>query len=96
MDAAQDRDLFEPMSGQIRSFADGGPEYVLRAFVRIVPAEGSVAQLPEEMGSEPVRVSQATDLQVRTSVDAETVLAGEGFVTHVVVENRGTMPARQP
>jgi hypothetical protein len=40
-------------------------------------------------------VSQSTDLQVWTSVDTEAVRAGESFVAHVVVENQGTMPARQ-
>jgi len=93
--AAQGGDLLESVSGQIGSFADGGQEYTLRAFVRIVPPEESVEQLPEEVGSEPVQVSQSTDLSVRTSVDAESVRAGGSFVAHVVVENQGSMPARQ-
>lgn len=93
--AAQEASLFESAQGRVRSFSDGGDEYALRAFVRIVPAEGTVDEELPEVASEPVLVSQSLALSVRASVDATEVRAGESFVVHVVCENQGTMPARQ-
>jgi hypothetical protein len=90
--AEQDVDLLGTLVGRIRAYPDGGQAYDLRAFVRIVPVEGEPLL---EVASEPIRVSQSTDLAVRASVDVLEVRAGESFVVHVVCENQGSMPARQ-
>lgn len=93
--AGQDADLLGALLGQVRSYAEGGAAYELRAIVRIVAAEGSVEGQPAELASEPVVVSQSMDLAVQVSVDAAEVRAGENVIVHVSVENQGSMPASQ-
>ena len=83
-----------PFWGRVRPFPDGEQVYKLRAIVEIQLPEGAASNVPGAIETEPVEVSQRSELTVHADVDNDTVKAGGSVIVHAICDNLGQVTVR--
>jgi hypothetical protein len=93
--APNDAPLFGmPLKGRIRPYADGGEQYVLRAFVELSAPVGVLANTPSPAETTPLEVTQHSLVAVRASVDSSIVRTGGSIIVHAFCDNPGQVTVR--
>jgi uncharacterized repeat protein (TIGR01451 family) len=93
--APEEAPLFDlPLKGRIRPYAEGGEQYVLRAFVEASAPEGALANTPGLVETAPLEVEQDSLVAVRATVDSSIVRTGGSIIVHAVCDNPGQVTVR--
>jgi hypothetical protein len=93
--APNEAPLFDlPLKGRIRPYAEGGEQYVLRAFVQVSVPEDTLTNTPGLVEAAPLDVSQTSLLSVRASVDSDIVRTGGSIIVHAFCDNPGEVIVR--
>ena len=83
-----------PFIGRIQAYADGGEQYELRAIVEISAPQDTIANVPEQIVTDPLQVIQHSSIIVRASVNGEAIRTGGAIIVHAFCDNPGQVTVR--